>query len=100
MENSITVQQRIEELLKQRSRSKYKLAKEAGFYPATVYDWFNDKGYTPDRNSIESICLAFGIIQSEFYSGVDGGNLDTEQTRCSSCLQKSLRISEISFSIF
>ena len=96
----MTVQQRIEELLKQRGWSKYKLAKEAGFYPATVYDWFNDKGYTPDRNSIESICLAFGIIQSEFYSGVDGGNLDTEQTRCSSCLQKSLRISEISFSIF
>lgn len=100
MENSITVQQRIEELLKHRSRSKYKLAKEAGFYPATVYDWFNDKGYTPDRNSIESICLAFGIIQSEFYSGVDEGNLDTEQTRCSSCLQRSRKISERSFSIF
>ena len=96
----MTVQQRIEELLKQRGWSKYKLAKEAGFYPATVYDWFNDKGYTPDRNSIESICLAFGITQAEFYSGVDEGNLDTEQTRCSSCLQKSLRISEISFSSF
>ena len=86
--------------MKQRGWSKYKLAKEAGFYPATVYDWFNDKGYTPDRNSIESICLAFGITQAEFYSGVDEGNLDTEQTRCSSCLQKSLRISEISFSSF
>lgn len=67
----MTVQQRIEELLKQRGWSKYKLAKEAGFYPATVYDWFNDKGYMPDRNSIESICLAFGITQAEFYSGVD-----------------------------
>lgn len=76
----MTVQQRIEELLKQRGWSKYKLAKEAGFYPATVYDWFNDKGYTPDRNSIESICLAVGITQAEFYSGVDEGNLDTEQT--------------------
>lgn len=76
----MTVQQRIEELLKQRGWSKYKLAKEAGFYPATVYDWFNEKGYTPDRSSIESICLAFGISQAEFYSGVDEGKLDTEQT--------------------
>lgn len=96
----MTVQQRIEELLKQRGWSKYKLAKEAGFYPATVYDWFNDKGYTTDRNSIESICLAFGITQAEFYSGVDGGTLDTEQTRCSSCLQRSRKISERPFSIF
>ena len=76
----MTVQQRVEELLKQRGWSKYNLAKEAGFYPATVYDWFNEKGYTPDRSSIESICLAFGISQAEFYSGVDEGNLDNEQT--------------------
>lgn len=76
----MTVQQRVEELLKQRGWSKYKLAKEAGFYPATVYDWFNEKGYTPDRSSIESICLAFGISQAEFYSGFDEGDLDTEQT--------------------
>lgn len=76
----MTVHERIEELLKKRGWTKYKLAKEAGFYPTTVYDWFNDKHYTPDRNSIESICLALGISQAEFYSGVDEGNLDSEQT--------------------
>lgn len=75
----MTVQERIQELLEKRNWTKYKLAKEAGFYPTTVYDWFNEKGYTPDRNSIESICLAFGISQAEFYSRVDESELDGEQ---------------------
>ena len=52
----MTVQDRIAELLKKYGWTKYKLAKEAGFYPTTVYDWFNEKHYTPDRDSIESIC--------------------------------------------
>lgn len=76
----MTVQERIEELLKKNKWTKYKLAKEAGFYPTTVYDWFNEKHYTPDRASIESICLAFGISQAEFYSRVDESELTPEQT--------------------
>lgn len=79
-ERAMTIQDRILELLKKNGWTKYKLAKEAGFYPTTVYDWFNEKHYTPDRNSIESICLAFGISQAEFYSGVDVMNLDSDQT--------------------
>lgn len=67
-------------MLEKNKWSKYKLAKEAGFYPTTVYDWFNDKHYIPDRNSIESICLAFGISQAEFYSRVDESKLNTDQT--------------------
>ena len=76
----MTVQERIQELLEKNNWSKYKLAKEAGFYPTTVYDWFNEKHYTPDRSSIESVCLAFGISQAEFYSRVDESELDSEQT--------------------
>ena len=57
----------------------YKLAKEAGFYPTTVYDWFNEKNFTPDRNSIELICAALDISLTEFYSGIDEGELDGEQ---------------------
>ena len=76
----MTVHERIEELLKKKQWSKYKLAIEAGFYPTTVYDWFNEKHYTPDRKSIESICLAFGISQAEFYSRVDESELNSEQT--------------------
>lgn len=76
----MTVQERIAELLKINKWSKYRLAKEAGFYPTTVYDWFNEKHYTPDRNSIESVCLAFGISQAEFYSSIDETKLNPEQT--------------------
>lgn len=76
----MTVQERIEELLEKNKWSKYKLAKEAGFYPTTVYDWFNEKHYTPDRSSIESVCLAFGISQAEFYSRVDESELTPDQT--------------------
>ncbi len=79
MENNMTVQERIKELLEKRQWSKYKLAKEAGFYPTTVYDWFNDKHFTPDRKSIELICAALDISLTEFYSGVDEGELDGEQ---------------------
>lgn len=76
----MTVQERILELMEERKWTKYKLAKEAGFYLTTVYDWFNDKHYTPNRNSIESICLAFRISQAEFYSRVDESSLSAEQT--------------------
>lgn len=76
----MTVQERIEELLNKNNWSKYRLAKESGLYTTTVYDWFNEKHYTPDRKSIESVCLAFGISQAEFYSRVDESELSPEQT--------------------
>lgn len=75
----MTVHDRIAELLTKKNWTKYKLAKMAGFYPTTVYDWFNEKHYTPDRNSIELVCAAFDISLSEFYSGIDEDELDEEQ---------------------
>ncbi len=75
----MTVQQRILELIEQRGWSKYKLAKESGLYLTTVYDWFNKKSFTPDRQSIEYICSALGITVAEFYSGVEESNLDEQQ---------------------
>ncbi|MBD5100991.1 MAG: helix-turn-helix transcriptional regulator [Clostridiales bacterium] len=75
----MTIQERILELLEKKGWSKYKLAQEAGLYQTTVYDWFNDKNYTPDRKSIELICAAMDISLTEFYSGIDEGDLDGEQ---------------------
>ncbi len=75
----MTVQERILELLDKKGWTKYKLAQETGLYQTTVYDWFNDKGYTPDRKSIELICAALNISLTEFYSGIDEGELDGEQ---------------------
>ncbi len=75
----MTVQERILELLEKKGWTKYKLAQETGLYQTTVYDWFNDKGYTPDRKSIELICAALDTSLTEFYSGIDKGELDGEQ---------------------
>lgn len=75
----MTIQERILELLEKKHWTKYKLAKEAGFYPTTVYDWFNEKNFTPDRNSIVLVCAALDISLTEFYSGIDEGELDGEQ---------------------
>ena len=36
------VHDRILELLAKAGWTKYKLAKKAGLYPTTVYDWFNE----------------------------------------------------------
>ena len=76
----MTVQERILELLEKRGWTKYKLAQETGLYQTTVYDWFNDKGFTPDRKSIELICAAMNSSLTEFYSGIDEGELNGEQT--------------------
>ena len=76
----MTVQERILELMEKKGWTKYKLAQETGLYQTTVYDWFNDKGYTPDRKSIELVCAAMNISILEFYSGIDAGELDGEQT--------------------
>lgn len=75
----MTVQERIAELMAKKGWSKYKLAQETGLYQTTVYDWFNDKHYTPDRNSIELICSAMDISLAEFYSGIDESELNGEQ---------------------
>ena len=75
----MNIQDRIEELLTKRKWSKNKLAREAGLYSTTVYDWFNEKHFTPDRKSIELVCAALDISLTEFYSGIDDGELDGEQ---------------------
>lgn len=71
---------RIKELLEKEGWSLYKLSEKTGIHKTTVYDWFNDKHFTPSRNSIELICAALNISLTEFYSGIDEGELDGEQT--------------------
>ena len=70
---------RIQELLTKQGWSLYKLSEESGIHKTTVYNWFNDKHYTPDRNSIEIICATLNISLTEFYSGIDEGELDGDQ---------------------
>lgn len=75
------IQKRILELLAARGWSVYKLAQETGIHQTTVYDWFNEKGFTPSRRSLEAVCGALGISLAEFYSGIDADKLDDDQIR-------------------
>lgn len=75
----MTVQERILELIESRGWSKYRLAKEIGVYPTTVYDWFNERHITPSGDSIDGICTVFGITRAQFYIKVDENKLSEDQ---------------------
>ena len=77
----MNVKERILELMKKRGWSKYKLSKETGIYITTINDWFNEKQYTPSRDSIVSVCEAMGITLAEFYGGIEEHDLSEDQLR-------------------
>lgn len=58
---------RINELLKQRGWSKYRLAKEANLSQTTISSMIN-RGNNPTVATIESCCKAFGITLAEFFN--------------------------------
>ena len=69
------IHERITELRKARGWSLSKLAKEACIPETTVYNWFNEKHYTPSRDKIEDLCAAFGISVAQFFCEVNFDNL-------------------------
>ncbi|MCI8735067.1 MAG: helix-turn-helix transcriptional regulator [Clostridia bacterium] len=70
---------RIQELINLKGISLYELSERTGIHKTTVYNWYNDNHYTPNRKSIELICAALDVSITEFYSGIDEGELDGEQ---------------------
>ncbi len=70
---------RIIELLEKKGLSLYKLSEKTGIHKTTVYNWFNENRFTPSRNSIELICAVLDTSLTEFYSGIDEGELRGEQ---------------------
>ncbi len=69
------IKQKINKLRKERGWSLFRLAKESGIYPTTVYNWYNSTNATPTREKIEDLCAAFGISVASFYSDVETDNL-------------------------
>ncbi|MCR4829992.1 MULTISPECIES: helix-turn-helix domain-containing protein [unclassified Butyrivibrio] len=71
---------RISELRQARRLSVYKLAKLADVPQSTIVTWYNKNRY-PSIDKLESICNAFGITLSEFFSDadqLDNGKTDAE----------------------
>lgn len=73
------IKERITQLRKERKWSLSKLAKETGISETAVYNWYNEKNYTPSRDAIEDVCGAFGITLAEFYANIDEDKLSESE---------------------
>ena len=75
------IKEKITKIRKQKGWSLSKLATQAGLTTTTVYNWYNDKNATPSRDSIEDVCVAFGISIAEFYADIEMDNLTEKEIR-------------------
>jgi transcriptional regulator with XRE-family HTH domain len=77
----LDIKEKITKIRKQKGWSLSKLATQAGLTTTTVYNWYNDKNATPSRDSIEDVCVAFGVSVAEFYADVEMDNLTEKEIR-------------------
>lgn len=72
-------QKRIKQLSEERGWTDYRLAKESGLSHSTVTNMLN-RNNAPTLPTLESVCKAFGITLSQFFSeGNDPAGLTEEQ---------------------
>ncbi|MEF9975062.1 MAG: helix-turn-helix transcriptional regulator [Clostridia bacterium] len=69
---------RIQQLMRERNWSEYRLAIEAGLSQSTVANIFN-RNTTPSISTLEAICEGFGITLGQFFSKGDLVELSAEQ---------------------
>lgn len=66
--------ERINQLMKERNWTKYKLAQQCGMSLSTVANMFR-RNTSPTVSTIETMCKAFGIALSQFFDIGDNTNL-------------------------
>ncbi len=66
------VVQRIDELMKERNWSEYKLAAESGLASSTIAN-MHRRNTVPSISTLEAICSAFGLSLAQFFT--EGGNI-------------------------
>lgn len=70
---------RIDELMKERQWSDYKLAIESGLSASTIAN-IHRRNTIPSISTLEAICSAFGITLAQFFSdGSSNMQLNSEQ---------------------
>lgn len=74
------IQDRINELMKERGWSVYRLAKEAGLSQSTITNIFR-RNNAPTFSTLEAVCNAFGLSLAQFFSGKDEPIELTDQQR-------------------
>ena len=66
-----SVLKKIEELMRQRGYTKYKLAKLSGISKSTITTIFNKRS-TVSLYNLSRICCAFNLTLSEFFAMMEG----------------------------
>ena len=77
-------QKRIKQLSEERGWTDYRLAKESGLSHSTVTNMLN-RNNAPTLPTLESVCKAFGITLSQFFS--EGNDLQGLPRNSASCFQ-------------
>ncbi len=57
----------IDYYLKKKGWTKYELTNQTALSSGTIYEWYNNH-FAPSLKNIQTICEAFGISLSEFFS--------------------------------
>ena len=76
----MTVYERIDRLMRQRSWSVYRLAKESGLSRSTLAHVFR-RDSEPSISTLETICNTFGISMAEFFSDGEFVPINDEQRK-------------------
>lgn len=72
------IQERIRQLMNERQWTEYRLVKESGLPASTVANIFR-RNTVPSIITLETICGAFGITLSQFFSEGNAISLTDEQ---------------------
>ena len=75
------IKEKITKLRLEKGWSLSKLARTAGISENAVYNWYNEKNFTPSRDAIEDVCAAFDISLAEFYSDIEVDKLTDKETK-------------------
>lgn len=73
----MNIHEKLNQLLKERGWTRYRLAKESGLSEATITNIFT-RNNTPTVGTIEVICKGMGISLSQFFSENDMVELTPE----------------------
>ena len=78
---------RLQQLLRERGWTEYKLSKECGLAQSTIGNIFR-RNTVPSVATLETICKGFGITMSQFFA-------DTDMVDCWVCLTPSQKSAAI-----
>ena len=59
----------IKRILESKNMTIYQLSLKSGVSEACIRNWYSDRNYTPNLESLEKVCLALGISLSQLFIG-------------------------------